>query len=134
MRALSGGNWTRGEDVTVLVHVPLGDGESGSVLVEADRDDIPDGLTLASPQPGHAAARAAHSLSASLEQLEPVLRTVKQKLAAAGPEHLTVEFGVKLGGETGLIVAKGTAEVNLKITLTWGREPLPAGSDASDRV
>jgi hypothetical protein len=52
-----------------------------------------------------------------------VLRTVKDKLIASAPEHFTVEFGVKLGGETGVIVAKGTAEVNLKITMTWDREP-----------
>ena len=54
--------------------------------------------------------------------LEPVLRTVKDKLVAAAPEHFTVEFGVKLGGETGIILAKGTAEVNMKITMTWDQE------------
>ena len=97
------------------------------MLVEADRADIPGGLTLASPAPGQAAARAARSLSASLEQLEPVLRTVKDKLVASAPEHFTVEFGVKLGGETGIILAKGTAEVNLKITMTWDREPEQPG-------
>jgi len=109
--------------MTVLMQVPVEDGENHVVvLVEADRGDIPGGLTLASPEPGQAAARAATSLSASLAQLEPLLRTVKDKLAAAGPEHFAVEFGVKLGGETGIIVAKGTAEVNLKITMTWDRE------------
>jgi hypothetical protein len=51
------------------------------------------------------------------------LRTLKDKLVASAPEHFTVEFGVKLGGETGVILAKGTAEVNLKITMTWDREP-----------
>jgi Trypsin-co-occurring domain 1 len=110
--------------VTVLMQVPLDDAEGGgTVLVEADRSEIPSSLTLASPQPGQAAARAVQSLSASLEQLEPVLRIVKDKLAAAAPEHFAVEFGVKLGGETGIIVAKGTGEVNLKITMTWDREP-----------
>ena len=110
--------------MTVLMQVSLDDAEGGgTVLVEVDRGDIPGGLTLASPEPGQAAARAAQSLSASLEQLEPVLRTVKDKLVAAAPEHFMVEFGVKLGGETGIIVAKGTAEVNLKITMTWDREP-----------
>ena len=108
--------------MTVLIQVPVEDVEGGGVLlVEADRDEIAGGLTLASPKPGQAAAIAAQSLSTSLEQLEPVLRTVKDKLAAAAPEHFTVEFGVKIGGETGIILAKGTAEVNLKITMTWDR-------------
>lgn len=108
--------------MTLLVQVPVDDAEGGAVvLVESDRGDVPGGLTLAAPEPGQAAARAARSLSASLEQLEPVLRTLKDKLVASAPEHFTVEFGVKLGGETGIIMAKGTAEVNLKITMTWDR-------------
>lgn len=113
----------------VLVQVPLeDDADSAVVLVEADRDDIPGGLTLASPEPGQATARAARSLAASLEQLESMLRVVKDKLAASAPEHFTVEFGVKLGGETGIIVAKGTAEVNLKITMAWDRKDLSNGT------
>jgi hypothetical protein len=110
------------------MEVPLDDAEGAAVvLVEADRSEIPGGLTLASPDPGQAAARAARSLSASLEQLEPVLKTVKDKLVASAPEHFTVEFGLKLGGEAGIIWAKGTAEVNLKITMTWDRDALQTG-------
>jgi Trypsin-co-occurring domain 1 len=109
--------------MAVLVEVAVDEVAGGSVvLVEVDRQDIAGSLTLASPQPGQAAAKAVQSLAGSLEQLEPVLRTVKDKLVASAPEHFTVEFGVKLGGETGLILAKGTAEVNLKITMTWDRE------------
>jgi Trypsin-co-occurring domain 1 len=104
--------------MSVLLQVPLDSGEA--LLVEADRADIPaDGLTLAAPKPGEAVARAAHTLTESLEKLEPVLRAVREKLQEASPDHFAVEFGVKLGGETGVILAKGTAEVNLKITMTW---------------
>jgi Trypsin-co-occurring domain 1 len=114
--------------VAVLMRVPLDDAEdAASVLVEADSADIPGGLVLASPEAGRATAAAARSLSASLEHLEPVLRTVKEKLAASAPKHFTVEFGVKLGGESGIILARGTAEVNLKITMTWDR-----GRDETD--
>src|SRR5579859_1723097 len=117
--------------MTVLVEVAVDDVAGGPVmLVESDRQDFAGRLTLAAPEPGQAAARASRSLAASLEQLEPVLRTVRDKLVASAPEHLTVEFGVKLGGETGIILAKGTAEVNLKITMTWDREPRQVG-DAS---
>lgn len=109
--------------MAVLMRVPINDAEdTPSVLVETDSRDIPDGLVLASPEPGKAAATATRSLSASLEHLEPVVRTLKEKLAAMSPEHFTVEFGVKLGGESGIILAKGTAEVNFKITMTWDQE------------
>jgi len=35
------------------------------------------------------------------------------------PGEMTVEFGVKMGGETGVIIAKGAAEVNFKVTMSW---------------
>jgi hypothetical protein len=109
-----------GRAMPVLLEVPLEDGK-GSLLVEADRASIPGELVLASPDPGAAAARATQTLAESLERLEPVLRTVKDKLAASAPEAFAVKFGVKLGGETGIILAKGTAEVNFEITMTWSR-------------
>jgi len=105
----------------MLIEVPVDSREGAVLLVEADRADVPGRLVLASPQPGAAAAKAAQSLSTSLEQLEPLLRTIRERLAASAPEQFTVEFGVKLGGETGIILAKGTAEVNLTITMTWER-------------
>lgn len=115
--------------MAVLVQVAIDDGPGGPViLVESDRGDVAGGITLASPEPGQASAKAVRSLAESLEQLEPVLRTVKDKLVASAPEHFTVEFGVKLGGETGIILAKGTAEVNLKVTMTWDREQHPGAS------
>ncbi len=106
--------------MAVLLEVPLEDGK-GSVLVEADGGDIPGGLILAAPQPGEAAAKATRTLAESLERLEPVLRTVKERLATSAAEAFEVKFGVKLGGETGIILAKGTAEVNLEITMKWNR-------------
>jgi hypothetical protein len=109
--------------VPVLLEVSLDDG-GGSLLVEVDRADLPGGLVLASPKPGEAAAKAARTLAESLERLEPVLRTVKDRLAASAPEAFEVKFGVKLAGETGIILAKGTAEVNFEITMKWGgRDP-----------
>jgi hypothetical protein len=105
----------------VLMEIPVSDPEGMFLLVEVDHADLPEGLVLASPTVGEVAARATRTLSESLAQLEPVLRTVKNQLTAASPDAFSVELGIKLGGETGLILAKGTAEVNLKITMSWNR-------------
>lgn len=107
--------------MSVLVKVPVDGG--GVVVVEADRADFAsdEGLTLAAPEPGKAIATASVTLNESLERIKPVLNAIKDKLEAAAPDRFTVEFGIKLGGETGVIVAKGTAEVNFKITITWDR-------------
>ena len=107
--------------MSVLVEVPVAELDGAVLLVEADRGDVPGGLVLASPQPGEVAARAARTLSDSLAQLEPMLRLIKDRLAASSPDDFTVEFGIKFGGATGIILAKGTAEVNLKITMSWNR-------------
>jgi hypothetical protein len=107
--------------VSVLVAVPVTELDGAVLLVEADRGDIPGELVLASPQLGEVAAKAARTLSDSLAQLEPMLRVVKDRLAASSPDAFAVEFGVKFGGETGIILAKGSAEANLKITMSWNR-------------
>lgn len=75
------------------MQLPLGEGFDGAnVPVEADRTDIAGGLTHAAAEPGKAVAKATESLSESLERLEPLLRTVKDTLVAAAPEHFSVEF------------------------------------------
>ena len=40
-------------------------------------------------------------------------------LKEVAPAEAEVEFGLKIGGETGVIVAKGTAEVNFVVRMTW---------------
>jgi|GEM_PF-1486154 len=109
--------------MSILVQVPLDDApDDGAppsyLVVEADSSDVAD-VVLASPDPGKVAATAAQSLERSLESLNPVLRAIKEKLAEATPHTFEVQFGVKFGGETGIILAKGTAEVNLTIKMTW---------------
>ena len=107
-----------GKVMAILLEVPLEDTDGAHLLVEADRGDLSE-LQLSTPEPGKVVAKATESLSESLKRLEPMLRTVKETLTAAAPEKFAVEFGIKFGGETGVILAKGTAEVNLKITMTW---------------
>jgi Trypsin-co-occurring domain 1 len=115
--------------MAMLLEVPVGDGaDSATLLVEVDRSDVSE-LTLATPEPGKAVAKATESFSQSLERLEPLLRTVKETLAAAAPEKFAVEFGIKLGGETGVILAKGHRRSQLEDNHDLGT--LVTGFDAS---
>jgi hypothetical protein len=100
-----------------LMEVPVEAG--GRLVVEVGDDDLPGGLDLAAPRPGEVVARATASLEDALDSLRPVVRTVREKLSAMAPDETTVEFGLVLGGETGVIVAKGTAEVHFTVTLSW---------------
>jgi hypothetical protein len=105
-----------------LVRIPLEDGTY--LLAEVDRADVPaDAVVLASPEPGRATAQAAQSLESGLRSLRPALVSLSQTLQSLAPDSVTLEFGVKLGGETGIILAKGTAEVNFTVSLEWHRAP-----------
>jgi len=113
-----------GEVMTYLLEMPVGEGSAAVVLFEVDAAEVPGELELASDEPGKAAARARRALDEVLLELAPSLRRILDGLRSLSPQDTTVEFGIKMGGETGVIIAKGTAEVNFKVTMTWrGAEP-----------
>lgn len=103
----------------MLLSLPLEPGSEHSLVVEVDSGEVPGELVLASSNSGEVAAKAKESLEDALASLKPALRKVTGLVAELSPERAEVEFGLKVGGETGLIVAKGTAEVNFKVTMTW---------------
>jgi hypothetical protein len=97
-------------------------GGTSLLVAEVDDADVApaaDGLGLASLPNGKIAARAAVSLEEALDQLEPALHALAGRLRKAAPDGLSIEFGLKLGGETGVILAKGTAEVNFRVAMSW---------------
>jgi uncharacterized protein (DUF1786 family) len=105
--------------VSYLLGVPVGGGTDDVVVFEVDRSEVPDDLVLASPEPGKVAARARVTLEEALADVKPSLAKIIGVLREMTPGEMTVEFGVKMGGETGVIIAKGTAEVNVKVTMSW---------------
>jgi hypothetical protein len=104
--------------VSYLLGVPVGDG-ADVVVFEVDHSEVPEDLVLASSEPGRIAARTLTTLEEALAGVKPSLIKVMEVLRELAPEQMAVEFGLKLGGETGMIIAKGTAEVNFKVTMSW---------------
>ncbi len=105
-----------------LLGVPVEPNSDDLLEVEVDRRDVSEGFVLAAPEPGKIAARAQVSLEEALAKLKPSLLKIAHLLKELSPET-EVEFGLKLGGETGVIVAKGTAEVNFTVRMTWKANP-----------
>jgi hypothetical protein len=60
-------------------------------------------------------------LGETLEKLREVAAAVVGTLRDADPGEIEVSFGVKLGGQTNLILAAGSAEANLHVKLKWTR-------------
>jgi hypothetical protein len=99
------------------------------LVVEVDDEEPSGGLVLASaPDPGKGIAKAQVTLEEALDKLKPSLRKIAHLLKELSPEEAEVEFGLKIGGETGVIVAKGTAEVNFVVRMTWRGGEDSAGS------
>ena len=96
---------------------------SEEILVfEVDRGEVSEDLVLASPEPGKVADRARVTLEEALGKLKPSLDKIVGLLKELSPDETEVKFGLKIGGETGLIVAKGTAEVNFTVRMSWKSE------------
>jgi len=110
---------SEGAAVAYLLGVPAGDGVDDVVVFEVDRGEVPDDLVLASAEPGKITARTLTTLEEALAGLTPSLTKIVAALRQIAPEETTVEFGLKLGGETGVIIAKGTTAVNFKVTMSW---------------
>ncbi len=123
---------------SVLMRVPV-DGSSDMVgedfiLVEVDRQDVDGAVQLAgSETSGRDIAQAQETLAHSFDRLGPALTTMLLKLRSAehAPDEIQMEFGLKLGGEAGLIFARGTAEANFSVTVTWTKPTPPPGSVGS---
>ncbi|MFE1578870.1 CU044_2847 family protein [Streptomyces fradiae] len=101
-----------------LITVEVGDGGEGTAVFEVD-----DALAaeLEGFPGGSVAARARVSLQDALDELGPALGKVFDTLRRLGPEEAAVDFGLKVGGEGGIVVARGTAEVNFAVHLVWRR-------------
>nr|MDT0656477.1 CU044_2847 family protein [Micromonospora sp. DSM 115978] len=109
--------------MSYLIDVPVEGG--GRLVVQASEEDLPDELVPAA-RPGEVVTRASETLEAALDQLRPAIVAIRSGLAAMAPDEMTVDFGIVLGAETGIVVAKGSTEVHFTVTLTWKRPDAPA--------
>jgi hypothetical protein len=74
------------------------------------------------PPPGFAPASTGDAATRVSDALDPAIaaaRVVLDRVAALGPEEVTVQFGVKVSGTAHWLVAKTAAEGNFEVTLTW---------------
>jgi hypothetical protein len=74
-----------------------------------------------SARPGELAEEARQSLEAALERVAPAAGALIGKLRAAveGVDSVNVQFGIKLSGEVGAIVAKTSVDANFTVSVTW---------------
>jgi hypothetical protein len=107
---------------TVLLKVPVSEGSTEYVEVEVDRRELGESVQLRAGSVVEAAA--AFSLTSSMDRVLHAVLAMLTRVRSAehAPDEVGMELGLKVGGETGLIFAKGTAESTFTLTLTW-RKP-----------
>jgi hypothetical protein len=121
--SLRSGDENPGGAMAELVGLPVEAGSKNFLVVEIDDDEPSAGLVLAAapdPEKGvKGIAKAQVTLEQALTSLKPSLQKISHVLKDLAPDESEVEFGLKIGGETGVIIAKGTAEVNFVVRMTW---------------
>jgi chaperonin cofactor prefoldin len=101
-----------------LVKFDVGDGQT--VLIEVE-DVESEELEPVCKSPGELAAKARETLSEALDDIAPMVRTLKHRLnALTDPaDEVQVKFSVKLSAEIGAVVTKVGGEATYEITLKW---------------
>lgn len=110
----------------VLLRVPVDEDPGDFIEVQVTRSDLAgledDGVVLAAND-GERFKAVAFSLASAADHVVPALRTMVGRLrdGVHAPDEVTLGIGLQIGGETGFVFAKGTAEASIAVTMTWRR-------------
>jgi hypothetical protein len=102
----------------MLVSVAIADDESARAIFDVDESDVESEVTLAA-SPGETAARVTGTLRDALDEVMPVVGEVASRFERLRADEVSIDFGLKVGGELGLIVTKGSVEANFAIHVLW---------------
>ncbi|MFD3540882.1 CU044_2847 family protein [Streptomyces sp. NPDC058662] len=111
--------------MTHLARISLEGG--GSVLVESPATTA-DGPVKAG-RVGDVIQQLPNNLQDAMGSVADASRTVLDQLRKAGPDAISVEFGVNLAVEAGVVITKSSTTCHLRVTMTWKKDE-PAGRGA----
>lgn len=101
-----------------ILELPLASG--GTVLFEVDQEH-----PGAKPYRGSGTEAvikvAGETFDSVVARLRPVADALASQLGglAHAPDQVSVEFGVKVTADAGVVIAKAGSEASLRITLSW---------------
>ncbi|WP_432395890.1 CU044_2847 family protein [Pseudarthrobacter sp. L19] len=104
---------------------------SGTVLVEVDEGSF----GVERPARNEIGVlEAARRLEDALAAVRPAARAAAEVMRELAPEHLQLQFGVKLAGDAGAIIARNCAEGHFVVTLSFTAPAAPAVPDENEIV
>lgn len=101
-----------------LVEFPLEDG--GMILVEVDEPESA-GKRARVARGDKTVERANQNFETAMDKVKPTANAVISKLRGLydPPQEISVEFGLKLSAEAGVVLAAAGIEANYRVTLKW---------------
>ncbi|MEU6671136.1 CU044_2847 family protein [Streptomyces sp. NPDC046727] len=87
---------------------------------------------------GGAMAGAAETLQQALTRVRPALGALvtEARTLARPPESVTVEFGITVSAEAGVVVARGSTEAHFTVSMQWSNtdpSDIPGQRDGESR-
>lgn len=111
-----------------LVQTQLVDG--GVMLVEVEEADesaiaATSGRVVRGMQPSDAVERVQLSFEAALNRLSPTAEQLVAQLRglADAPDQVSLEFGLTMSANAGVVLASAGVTANFKVSLSWHRKP-----------
>ena len=91
-------------------------GDESSVLVEMDEDTY--GVEAVSRM-SDGVREAGQRLGSALDSVRDAAQSALDAMSKLSPETVEVEFGIKLAGEAGAMIAKTSAEGHFTVKVSW---------------
>lgn len=110
--------------MTRIGEMRLNDGTAVRVEVDGQQDSGIDRVGRGSVS--EVVRGSAHTLQEALAHIRPAVEAVADSVRelASRPDSVSVEFGIKLSAEAGVVVAKAASEANFAVRLEWdARDP-----------
>jgi hypothetical protein len=95
--------------------------ESAPILVEFTPKPGMENVSLSPQDLVEKSARALDSAMNAIHNMAGRVNATVESLVER-PTHLEVEFGLKLEGESGALIAKAGVEASIKVKLIWDRQ------------
>lgn len=97
--------------------------DGSSVVVEVSEGSSGGTIRSGTRGVGEKVEQAKETLQEALQGLKPVVNALQKTLNDINnPDEIAVEFGVKMGGKTGIVIASVESEINFKIALKWSNK------------
>jgi hypothetical protein len=101
------------------IEYEIEEGKSAVIEIEDTKGLVP------AAAPGGVIAKSKQSFDQALDTIGPIAGKLLNRLKEIPktPDQINLEFGLKLGFQTGVVIASGNGEANFKVSLTWKKDP-----------